>query len=144
MPDPRRLATAPLLSALFATFLTACAGSNPPPRLEVVRLAPPAELLTCKPRPPAPAPAAPVEGIAEYLAALWARGEDCAAKVDALRDWAAGAASSDAAPTLRDAQTGAPARAGAAQTGAPARDARTEAPAAEPTKEKPWSLSRFF
>ena len=76
----------PLL--LCALISPGCA-SKPPPelitRLQVVRPALPAALLSCSPEPPPPATDLDDDAV-EWIAAVQLAGRDCRGKLDAVRD----------------------------------------------------------
>ena len=82
-------ALAPLSALGWALLLTACAGTTPPVQIRVERVTPPKALLTCAPDPAVPATNED-DPVAGYVTDLWEAGEDCRAKVKALRDWSAG------------------------------------------------------
>lgn len=85
-----RLSAAPL-ALICALPLMACADSPPVPppvQIRVERVTVPAELLTCQAAPPVPDARDQAE-VADYVVDLWAAGDDCRAKVRAIRQWAA-------------------------------------------------------
>lgn len=65
--------------------MSACAGTPPPPDLKVVRIAPPAEILTCAAEPATPPAGATQRAVARYLLELAAAGDDCRERLDAVR-----------------------------------------------------------
>jgi len=88
-----------LLPLCCATLLMGCAASAPPAptvvtRVEMVRMAPPVELLTCPDIPQEPVRDARGDvaqsAIAEYLALVHRAWADCRDRLGAVRDWVAG------------------------------------------------------
>lgn len=69
--------------------LSACAGAvEGPVRVETVRETPPSALLSCRVAPPAPRGDAYTQAdVARYIIRLSAAGEDCRAKLSAVRKW---------------------------------------------------------
>ena len=80
--------TAIWLSAPLSTLLlTACSADLPPlTEVRIERIEIPAVLLTCAPT-PAPPPKPRTQGdVARYIVDLWEAGEDCRARVEAIRE----------------------------------------------------------
>lgn len=85
MPRPT---TTPRWLLCCAICLAGCA--SPPPRSEVVRVAPPAPLLSCQEEPAVPE-VATQRDVARYIVALRHAGQDCRNKLAELRDWSSDA-----------------------------------------------------
>ncbi len=81
-----RLRRAPVPAALLSLLcLTGCAaGPEPAPRVEVVRIAVPAALLSCQPA-PVPPTMADDRDLARYILALADAGEDCRDRLARVR-----------------------------------------------------------
>ncbi len=58
---------------------------RPLPELTIVRVTPPAELLDCAAEPSAPAAGATQRAVARYLLEIASAGDDCRAKLEAVR-----------------------------------------------------------
>jgi hypothetical protein len=67
-------------------LLTACASSKPETRIQIEYLPPPEPLLSCA-APPAVPDTIEQARVGEYLTDLWASGDDCRAKLNAVRQW---------------------------------------------------------
>lgn len=80
--------TAMSLSAtLSILFSTACSADRPPlTEVRVERIEIPAVLLTCAPTPAVPPKPRTQGDVARYLVELWEAGEDCRARVEAIRE----------------------------------------------------------
>lgn len=72
-----------------AALLTACAKSEPPPKLivetKIERLRVPDSLLACALAPPIPADGATQRDVALFIADLWAAWADCRSKLAAVK-----------------------------------------------------------
>ena len=68
-------------------LLTACSADRPPlTEVRIERIEIPAVLLTCAPT-PAPPPKPRTQGdVARYIVDLWEAHQDCAAKLEGVRD----------------------------------------------------------
>lgn len=88
----RRILAAPLALAL-ALFSTACDTVKPEPLIEtrLEKVKPPRPLLTCAPDPVVPASNSD-EVAGDYVADLWAAGEDCRTRLACVLAWREGRA----------------------------------------------------